>query len=107
MDRLKAAYFLGRAWRDAGTRGARPDKAQFEGLVLEKLQRPHGRREEFRLNRWTLPRRIVQITPEIARNYKTKNEPQKSLEPYLAAVAVLAELEGAEGGFQRNGRSSS
>lgn len=92
-DRLKAALFLGRSWQEGRRNGVILSRSDFEGQVLDRLVKPHGKREEFRLMRWTLPKSVTEITPDVEKQYKGKHEPQKSLEPYLAAVAVLAELE--------------
>ena len=95
-DRLKAAFHLTRAWNQANQAGRR--KEDFQNDILERLQRPHGKREVFRLTNWTLRRGEDPTTqPDLIEKYKhpiTKKDsptPQKALEPYLVGIAIAAE----------------
>lgn len=93
-DRIRAALELTRAWQEAKSRGLA--KADFEQAVLDGLSRAHGRRTEFRLNRYNLKRSEVLrlsetgITPQDVGLYTALSEPQKSLDAYLAGLRAAA-----------------
>jgi hypothetical protein len=90
LDRLKAAYHLTRAWKEANKAGMRKD--DFEDAILNRLKRPHGSRQQFRLSNWTLRRGEDPTTqPHLRDKYDGSTTPQKALEPYLVGLAVAAE----------------
>lgn len=88
-DRLKAAFHLTRAWKEANKVGLR--KVDFQDGVLARLQRPHGKRQEFRLTNWTLRRGEDPFQQDLTDAYERKGTPQKSLEPYFVGITVAAE----------------
>ncbi len=88
-DRLKAAFHLTRAWRQAKREGLR--REDFQDAVYARLQRAHSNRREFRLDNWTLRRGEDPSTQDLMKKYEKKNTPQKALEPYLVGIAVAAE----------------
>jgi hypothetical protein len=95
-DRLKAAYFLTRVWQRAKKMGV--SKADFEDRVLAQLQRRREGREEFRLARWLLPKVTMRemeamggdVPHGLRETWRNRSEPQKALEPYIAAVGEAA-----------------
>lgn len=88
-DRLKAAFHLTRAWNEANKAGLR--KADFQDGVFARLQRTHGKRQEFRLTNWTLRRSEDPFQQDLTDAYERKSTPQKALEQYLVGVTVAAE----------------
>lgn len=88
-DRLKAAFHLTRAWKEANQRGLR--KVDFQDEILARLQRQHGKRQEFRLANWTLRRGEDPSQQDLTNAYERKSTPQKALEPYLVGITVAAE----------------
>lgn len=89
-DRLKAAFYLTRAWGEAKTAGLR--KEDFQDRILGRLKRRHESRQEFRLSNWILRRGEDPTTqPELVKEYESRTTPQKALEPYLVGIAVAAE----------------
>lgn len=88
-DRLKAAFHLTRAWNAANKAGLL--KVNFQDGVLARLQRPHGKRQEFRLTNWTLRRGEDPFQQDLTDAYERKSTPQKALEAYLVGVTVAAE----------------
>lgn len=89
-DRLKAAFHLSRAWNEAKKAGLR--KPDFQDAILRRLQRPHGRREDFRLSNWLLRRgEDPTMQPDLLKQYENRTTPQKALEPYLVGIAIAAE----------------
>lgn len=95
-DRLKAAYFLTRAWQRTKKMGV--SKADFENRVLAQLQRRREGREEFRLARWLLSKVTMRemeatggdVPHGLRETWRNRPEPQKALEPYIAAVGEAA-----------------
>lgn len=88
-DRLKAAFHLTRAWKEANKAGLR--KVDFQDSVLARLKRPHGNRHEFRLTNWTLRRGEDPFQQDLTDAYERKRTPQKALEPYLTGITLAAE----------------
>lgn len=88
-DRLKAAFHLTRAWKQAKIEGLR--KEDFQDAVCTRLQRTHSNRREFRLSNWTLRRGEDPSTQDLMKKYEKKSTPQKALEPYLVGISVAAE----------------
>ena len=90
-DRLKAAWHLTRAWQRANEAGVR--KEDFQNDILARIRRSRKKREEFRLNNWTLRRGEDPTTqPHLLDAYASSSTPQKALEPYLVGLAVAAEF---------------
>lgn len=95
-DRLLAALFLGNAYSEAKAKGVLTSKDDLEGCIFNRMSRKQDKSEQFRLNRWILPKRITEITKPVEDDYKGKREPHKALITYLDAIAELASRNGTD-----------